>query len=406
MPQYVSIVLGCLCGTLTVSCADPASTGANTEAMGGTGSTGGSPSIGSTNGTGGSTADAGNTTTGGFTSSSPSVGGNTTAGGFTSSSPSSATQTRKIVRTTSQQSIFTPAELETTVNDLVAELNKANLTSMRLNVIFKTASTYYQPMVIGANRAMSELQVSGGATATQDSSDEATSILEQSSMMTDDIARGTQGIGITPWVDDPGTNINDAVAAGVPVTIDSDLPDSNRDLYIGSVNSQAGITAGNTLKGFLPPGGGTVVILGQGDTSWLDGYNRTMGAKTVLDAAGYTTTVVTSNWSDSGVTDLATLGNLLATSIPPVVGMLGMFSNAWECAAATEAAGKTGNDVASGCIKAGVSGKTNPLLFLGNYSSAHFLGNGCGPISRVVIHDNNLERFFSLFLQTFQTSSQ
>lgn len=246
-----------------------------------------------------------------------------------------------------QQSSFTPTELEAIVNNLILELNKANRTSMRLDVILKSVSTYYRPTAIGANRAMAELQVASVTAAPSDSSTDAAT-LAQISMMTDAIAQGTKGFGIAPYAaDELRTNINGAVAAGVPVvTIDSDLADSNRDLYIGTDNTQAGITAGNTLKGFLPQSGGRVVILGQGDNGWPDGFNRTMGAKAVLDAAGYTTKVVTINWADNHVTDLAVLGDLLATSDPPVVGMLGMFSNAWECAGAAEAAGKSGSDVA------------------------------------------------------------
>jgi ribose transport system substrate-binding protein len=229
---------------------------------------------------------------------------------------------------------------------MVEEINKANTTDMQMNVILKQVSTYFQPIVTGAGRAMVELQVTGNTAAPQVNDGDAATA-DQITMMNDDIAQGAKGIGIAPFRDELIASIDKAVDSGIPViTIDSDLATSKRDLYIGTMNSAAGTTAGNTLKPFLPAGGGTVVILGQGENNWPDGYNRTMGAKNVLEAAGYTVSVITANWTDSGATDLAAMADLFANASPPVVGMMGMFSNAWECAQAAETAGKTGTDVA------------------------------------------------------------
>jgi ribose transport system substrate-binding protein len=257
---------------------------------------------------------------------------------------SNTAQKKTITRTTSIQSIFTPNDLETTVNSLVTEINKATPASMQLNVILKLADSYFEPVIIGANRAMGELQVTGGTSFPSGFVADVTN--DEPSMVYADITQGARGIGIAPFGID-SVPVNAAVADGIPVvTIDSDIADSNRDLYIGTTNGAAGATAGNTLKGFLPVGPGTVVILGQGETSWLDGYNRTNGAKTVLEDAGYTVTVVTVSWGAGGEMDRTTLGDLLTTSDPPVVGMMGMFSNAYECAQAAEAAGKTGDTIA------------------------------------------------------------
>jgi len=260
------------------------------------------------------------------------------------STDSNTAQKMTITRTASVQSVFTPTDLEKTVNSLVTEINKATPTSMQLNVILKVLSAYFQPVLIGANRATSELQTTGGTNAPADADLDAATA-DQITMVDDVINQSTKGIGIAPFNTDVVPSINAAVAAGIPVvTIDSDLSDSNRDLYIGTMNGAAGTTAGNTLLGLLPAAPGTVVLLGQGDNSWPDGYKRTNGAKDVLVAAGYTVTVVTVEWS--GTADLDTLGNLLSTSDPPVVGMMGMFSNAFECAQAAESAGKTADSIA------------------------------------------------------------
>lgn len=265
---------------------------------------------------------------------------------MTACSSNDAAPKKTIARTDTQQSAFTPTDLETTVNSMVAAINKANPTSMRLDMILKQASAYFQPIVVGANRAMSELQVTGSTTA-PGTTDADAATAGENTMLADAVAQGSKGIGIAPMDVRNVPDIDAAVEAGVPVvTLDSDQADSKRALYIGTLNGAAGTTAGNTLKQFLPSGPGTVVLLGQGTADWPDGYNRTMGAKKVLDDAGYTTAVVTAVWSDSGASDLAALGNLIATSDPPVVGMIGMFSNAYECAQAVEAAGKTASDIA------------------------------------------------------------
>jgi ribose transport system substrate-binding protein len=261
------------------------------------------------------------------------------------SSSDNAPPPKTITRTQSTASAFTPADLEATVNNLVAAINEAKPTSMQLNVILKEVSPYFQPVVIGASRAMGELQTTGNVTAPGTSDGDAQTA-DQIKLMGDDMAQGSKGIGLAPMREDVVPSINAAVAAGIPVvTIDSDQADSNRDLYIGTINSAAGTTAGQTLLKYMPAPSGTVVILGQGDTTWPDGYNRTMGAVDALQAAGYTTTIVTALWSDMGATDATALATALSTASPPVVGMMGMFSNAYECALAAQTAGKAAGDI-------------------------------------------------------------
>jgi ribose transport system substrate-binding protein len=261
------------------------------------------------------------------------------------SSGGGAPPPKAIVRTQTTVSAFTPADLEATVNNLVAAINEAKPTNMQLNVILKEVSTYFQPVVLGASRAMGELQTTGNVTA-PGTSDVDAATGDQITLMSGDVAQDTKGIGIAPMGEPVVPSINAAVAAGVPVvTIDSDQADSNRDLYIGTINSAAGTTAGNTLLKYMPAGGGTVVLLGQGNTTWPDGYNRTTGAANVLQAAGYTPSIVTAVWSDNGASDASAMANLFATANPPVVGMIGMFSNAYECALAAQTAGKAAGAV-------------------------------------------------------------
>jgi ribose transport system substrate-binding protein len=44
--------------------------------------------------------------------------------------------------------------------------------------------------------------------------------------------------------------------------------------------------------------------------------------------------------------DATAMANIIATADPPVVGMIGVFSDAYACAMAAQMAGKTGTDIA------------------------------------------------------------
>jgi ribose transport system substrate-binding protein len=263
------------------------------------------------------------------------------------SDSSSSAKKKVIEREGVTDSIFKPKDLETTVNNLVAAIAETDATEMRMDINLKSLSGYWDPIVVGANRAMSELDVTGDVSSPQkDTGDEA--IQEQVQMLKDAREAGTNGIAVAPFETPATEEINAASDAGIPVvTIDSDLPDSKRDLYVGTLNDAAGKTGGETLVEYLPSGGGTVIILGHDDPGWPAGYARSMGAKEVLEDAGYTVVVRRTDWTTEGEDlDLTFLADAIANADPPVVGMIGMFSNAYRCAMAAEAASLTADDVA------------------------------------------------------------
>lgn len=257
-----------------------------------------------------------------------------------------ADEKKTIVRTSVRDSVFKATELEASVDALIEAIDETEPQDLQLNVILKTLSTYWEPVAVGANRAMGELEVDG-AVESPDEQTGTVAIEKQVAMMQANIEQGSSGFGIAPFEQPLAEPINAAVEKGIPViTIDSDLPDSKRDFYIGTPNTEAGKTAGNSLLNLLPAGGGTVIILGHDDVGWLDGYNRSMGAKEVIEAAGYTVVIRRTVWDTDGeAQDLEYLTNALTTLDPPVVGMLGMFSNAYRCAMAAETVGRTANDI-------------------------------------------------------------
>lgn len=254
---------------------------------------------------------------------------------------------KQITRVEIPESQFKPVELEDTVNALVKEIDKTEPQALQLGVVLKELTGYWEPVKIGANRAIGELGVSGVVLAPAEGTEEEQRNA-QVQLMAEREGAGYDGMGLAPLADILQPEIDNYADAGTPVvTIDSDLPDSKRALYIGTINYEAGQTSAQTLSDMLGTGSGTVVVLGwESEPDWPDGYNRTQGAKDVLEAAGYTVVVRQTTWDMTG-DDLDTqfMTDALENADPPAVGMLSMFSPTYRCARAAEAAGLTGDDI-------------------------------------------------------------
>ncbi len=258
-----------------------------------------------------------------------------------------AAQKKSVTRVAIPDSEFKPVELENTVDTLVTEIGKTDAKSLQLAVVLKSLTGYWQPIKLGSNRAFGELGVAGVVVAPDEATeDEAKD--SQLTMLQEREGTGYQGLGLAPIAPNVEPEIDNFENSGVPVlTIDSDLPDSKRHLYIGTINYEAGHTAAQTLTGMLPGKGGTVIVLGhEMEADWPDGYARTQGAKDVLEAAGYTVVIRTTDWDDDGADlDIASMTDTLKTADPPAVGMMSMFSPTDRCAHAAENAGLTGDDI-------------------------------------------------------------
>jgi len=263
-------------------------------------------------------------------------------------SSDSAPEKKTVTRVEIPENAFKPVALENTIQDLIEEIGKTEAKPLQLSVVLKNLTGYWEPVKIGANRAFGELQVTGSVLAPAEGTEEE-SRNRQVQILEERLAAGYNGFGVAPLADIVGPAIDDLVDSGAPVvTIDSDLITSKRQLYIGTINSEAGATAAETLKYYLPNTGGTVIILGHDDeATWPDGYSRSMAAKAVLENAGYTVDLRKTNWSEDGETqDVDYMKEKLLTSESPVVGMLSMFSPTFRCARAAEAAELTGDDIA------------------------------------------------------------
>jgi ribose transport system substrate-binding protein len=89
---------------------------------------------------------------------------------------------------------------------------------------------------------------------------------DQTRKIEDLLTRGTDGIAISPI--DPENQveiINRAAAETDLITHDSDAPQSNRLVYVGMDNYDAGLLCGKTLRDAMPDGGKVMILIGRLD---------------------------------------------------------------------------------------------------------------------------------------------
>lgn len=121
------------------------------------------------------------------------------------------------------------------------------------------------------------------------------SLTEQTRKIEDLLIRGADGIAISPI--DPVNQvdiINKAAAQSKLITHDSDAPDTNRQVYIGMDNFDAGLLCGKTLREAMPDGGKVMIFVGQLDQDnakrrrqgFIDGFLDRKPDRERVDSAG------------------------------------------------------------------------------------------------------------------------
>ncbi|HWD19919.1 MAG TPA: sugar-binding protein [Verrucomicrobiae bacterium] len=131
--------------------------------------------------------------------------------------------------------------------------------ALRLAFVPNNAATFWTIAKAGcaeAQKSLSNVEVdfripSSGAAA------------EQQQILEDLLARGVEGVAVSPIDPANQTALLDKVASqAVLVTQDSDAPASKRVCYIGTDNQSAGVEAGKLIKEALPQGGKIVLFVG------------------------------------------------------------------------------------------------------------------------------------------------
>ncbi|MDQ3920561.1 MAG: sugar-binding protein [Acidobacteriota bacterium] len=133
---------------------------------------------------------------------------------------------------------------------------------LRLAFVTNNASDYWTIARRGTEKADQELE----NVDVEFRIDSDGSAAEQKRIVDDLLARGVDGMAISPV--DPSNQtqmIDDAARRVLVITQDSDAPQSARACYIGTDNLAAGRQAGELVRAALPQGGKIMVFVGKAD---------------------------------------------------------------------------------------------------------------------------------------------
>ena len=163
---------------------------------------------------------------------------------------------------------------------------------------------------------------------------------EQRRVLDDLLTKGVAGVSISSIDPKNSTDILDRVAKqAVLFTTDSDAPQSNRVLYIGTDNEKAGEQAGGLIKQALPDGG--KIMLFVGTTGAANARERIDGIKKVLDGSKVEIIDVRTDEVDFARAKRNVEDTL--TRYPNIDGLVGLYSyNTPQIVEAVRAAGKQG----------------------------------------------------------------
>ncbi len=211
-----------------------------------------------------------------------------------------------------------------------------NSKNFKLAFVTNNASDYWTIARKGVEKADAELnnvtvefKLPGEGTAA-----------EQKRIIDDLVSTGVNGIAISPVDPDNQTQlINETAKKTLVITQDSDAPNSERALYIGTDNVAAGRQAGELIKEALPNGGKIMLFVGKSDAR--NAGERSQGIKDALQ--GSNITIIDTRTDD---TDRARAKSNAADTLvkyPDVAALVGLWSyNGPAILNAVKDAGKTG----------------------------------------------------------------
>ena len=146
---------------------------------------------------------------------------------------------------------------------------------------------------------------------------------EQKRLVDDLLAKGVEGIAISPVDPDNQTQmINDTASKVLVVTQDSDAPNSNRAFYVGTDNVAAGRQAGGLIKEALPNGGKIMIFVGKRDAR--NAQEREQGIREALQGSNVTILDVRTDDTDR----VRAKSNVSDTLVkyPDVAALVGLWS--------------------------------------------------------------------------------
>lgn len=185
-------------------------------------------------------------------------------------------------------------------------------------VVPKVAVPFFDDCNTGAQEAADRLGVNYQWVVPQN-----TQGSTQVKIMEDLIARNVSGIAIS--VNEPKSVegvIKQAMDAGIKVvTFDSDSANSGRSMYIGTINTEAGVTMGNSMAEALGGKGKVAIVTGQLGASNLN--ERIDGVKKALEAYPEIEIVAVEGTEDDLAKAVSVTEALLRAN-PDLAGIFGM----------------------------------------------------------------------------------
>jgi ribose transport system substrate-binding protein len=146
---------------------------------------------------------------------------------------------------------------------------------------------------------------------------------EQKRIVDDLLAKGIDGIAISPVDPDNQTQlINDVAKQTLVFTQDSDAPKSDRACYVGTDNVAAGRQAGGLVKEALPQGGKIMIFVGKTDAR--NAQERLQGLREALQGSNVQIIDVRTDDTDR-VRAKANVADTLVR-YPEVAGLVGLWS--------------------------------------------------------------------------------
>jgi ribose transport system substrate-binding protein len=124
-------------------------------------------------------------------------------------------------------------------------------------VVTNGVASFWDICKAGAERAGEDLQVDVEVLMPD-------GVEDQKKMIEDMVTRGAAGIAVSPIDPENQTSfINDVAEETHFITMDADAPDSNRKVFVGVDNYDAGRMCGQLVKEALPDGGEVVIFVGR-----------------------------------------------------------------------------------------------------------------------------------------------
>ncbi|HRH42014.1 MAG TPA: substrate-binding domain-containing protein [Pyrinomonadaceae bacterium] len=162
----------------------------------------------------------------------------------------------------------------------------------------------------------------------------------QKALVDDLLARGVDGIMVSPLdVENQQEMLNNTASKTLLFTLGADAPKSNRTVYVGSDDTEAGKMAGEMVKKALPKGGKIMVFVGRSDAQ--NAIERLNGLKQGIQGGNIEIIDVRTDDADSAKAKTNAADTF--TKFPEIDGMVGLWSyNTPAIVNAAKDAGKLG----------------------------------------------------------------